>query len=467
MSSDSDTPMELLDALPMGILVLSEDLVVRYWNRILADWTGLAPEQVVGRPVAEVVPSLAATRYLDRISPVFSGGPPVLFSPQLHPHLIPCSRADGAARIQQTTVTPLLLHGTNHALLSVQDVTDLVLTAKESRQLHQQALDEICRREQAEEALQAGAQRLRAIVENTVKAIIVINQAGIIEEFNPAAERIFGYGAEKVVGANVSLLMPEPYRSEHDGYLQRYLTGGESHIIGVGREVTGRRNDGATFPMHLAVGRMELGDRVTFVGVLHDITAQKQLEEHLRILSLKDGLTGIYNRRAFDESLEKEWRRGRRQHSALSLILLDIDFFKRYNDTYGHQVGDTCLKIVARKVAASVHRPGDLVARYGGEEFVVLLPETPLDEAQQVAERIRQAVAQLAIPHSSSEVAPVISISLGVAGMVPDRQHSSEALLQYADRALYGAKSNGRNRVCIVRPGTDVTPYQADFGTSS
>ncbi len=451
----------LLDAVPIGVLVLSEQLLIRCWNRILADWTGVSSEQAVGRPVAELAPQLTTPRYLSRIRPVFAGGPPVLFSPQLHPHLIPCNRPDGAPRIQQTTVTPLSLDGTTHALLAVQDVTDLVLTARESRQLHQQALDEIRRREEAEEALQAGAQRLRAIVENTVEAIIVINQRGVIEEFNPAAERIFGYRALEVIGANVRMLMPEPYRAEHDGYLERYLTGGASHIIGVGREVTGRHKDGGTFPLHLAVGRMALGDGVAFVGVLHDITDQKRLEEHLRALSMRDGLTGIYNRRTFDEALEREWRRALRQGQPLGLVMLDIDFFKRFNDSRGHQAGDACLKAVAQSVASAVYRPADLAARYGGEEFVALLPETGPEEAARIAERIRQGVELLAIPHGASDVAPQVTVSLGTASIRPRADQDAAQLVNLADQALYGAKSNGRNRVvaapAVPSPGGAVT----------
>jgi len=442
----------LLDSLPVGGLVLAEDLTVRFWNQALEEWTGIAREQVVGQPVANILPNLVSSRYLARIRPIFDGGPPVLFSPQLHPHLIPAVRPDGQQRIQQTTVTSVFLDGVVHVLFAVQDVTDLVLTARESRRLHQQALQEIEQRKAAETAQREGAERLRAIVDNAVEAIISINAECQIEAFNAAAVRLFGYEPCEVIGRNVHLLMPEPDHSLHDSYVQRFLQTGQPHIIGIGREVRGRRKDGTIFPMRLAVSETHISDERHFTGIIHDITPQKQLEEQLRALSLRDGLTGISNRRCFDETLEKEWRRELRQTEPLSLILLDIDFFKRYNDHYGHQAGDTCLKTVAECLAASVQRAGDLVARYGGEEFVVLLPETSLKNAEQVAEHIRQQVLQLAVPHQASDAAQIVTISLGVAGLVPSPGQASQQLLLMADQALYAAKAGGRNRVCVADP---------------
>lgn len=449
---NSGSVLQLLDVLPVGGLVLAADLTICFWNQVLEEWTGMSRHDVLGKPVADVLPNLGKSRYVARIKPVFDGGPPVLFSPQLHPHLIPAVRSDGQQRIQQTTVTALVVDNVTHVLFAIQDVTDLVLTARESRQLHQQAVQEIEHRKLAEAAQRESAERLRAIVENAVEAIIIINAGCTIEEFNAAAERLFGYEAEEVIGKNVRVLMPEPYCSQHDGYVQHFMETGQAHIIGIGREVTGLRKDRSVFPMRLSVSETRYNDTRHFTGIVHDITAQKQLEEHLRTLSMRDGLTGINNRRSFDEGFEKEWRRGLRHLKPLSLIMLDIDFFKRYNDTYGHQAGDICLKRVAECLATSVQRAGDLVARYGGEEFVVLLPETLSGHAEQVAEQIRQNVLQLAVPHDTSEAAKVVTISLGVAGLVPQAGQSSEQLLKLADQALYAAKASGRNRVCVADP---------------
>lgn len=247
--------------------------------------------------------------------------------------------------------------------------------------------------------------------------------------------------------------MPEPYTSEHDGYVQRFLQTGQARIIGSdnGIEMTGLRKDGTVFPMRLGISKMHVGNKVLFTGILNDITEQKRLEGQLRNMAMKDGLTGISNRRSFDEALAREWRRMQRECGELSIIFIDIDFFKHYNDTYGHQEGDSCLKAVAAAIDRSVHRPGDLAARYGGEEFVVLLPATGINAAVDLAEKIRMTVEELAIPHTASGAATHITISLGVASIVPDQWGQPEMLLNFADQGLYTAKASGRNRVEIAK----------------
>ena len=173
----------------------------------------------------------------------------------------------------------------------------------------------------------------------------------------------------------------------------------------------------------------------------------KRQADLLRSLSFLDGLTGIANRRRFDDAMTREWRRCTRSHLPLSLIILDVDHFKAYNDEYGHQAGDECLRLVAELLADRARRPSDLVARYGGEEFVCLLPETDGTGAIRVAEGFRAAVAKQRIPHAQSPVAPFVTISLGVATVTPSADGSPERLAEMADQLLYRAKRAGRNRV--------------------
>lgn len=168
------------------------------------------------------------------------------------------------------------------------------------------------------------------------------------------------------------------------------------------------------------------------------------LEAH----ALLDGLTDIPNRRRFDEALASEWRRAHRARTPVALVLADIDYFKSYNDHYGHGAGDACLKQVAAALAAALVRPGDLVARYGGEEFVALLPDTDSHGAREAAEHMRRQVEALRIPHRHSEAGEWVTISVGVAGCIPTDDESPALLLERADRALYRAKETGRNRVC-------------------
>lgn len=191
---------------------------------------------------------------------------------------------------------------------------------------------------------------------------------------------------------------------------------------------------------------------------INSITLRNRVNAHLiikfqadllREMAFIDGLTGVANRRRFDEQLQVEWRRCGRTRQPLALIMADVDFFKHFNDTYGHQRGDDCLHAIATVLKSGLRRPGDLVARYGGEEFVCLLPETSLAGAMDVAGTLERAVRAVGMEHADSTVAPVVTISLGVACQVPDRLHAADSLVMAADARLYLAKQTGRGRaVC-------------------
>jgi diguanylate cyclase (GGDEF)-like protein len=180
---------------------------------------------------------------------------------------------------------------------------------------------------------------------------------------------------------------------------------------------------------------------------LVDVTQQLNVaNKELQRLSTTDGLTGIANRRMFDELVKREWRRCARLKKPMALVMVDVDHFKQYNDTYGHQGGDECLKAVAAQVARAAPRASDLAARYGGEEFVLVLGETTVDGARWVANNIRQHVADLRMPHSASG-SGYVTVSCGVASVMPREGVPLETLLETADEALYKAKEQGRNRV--------------------
>jgi len=179
---------------------------------------------------------------------------------------------------------------------------------------------------------------------------------------------------------------------------------------------------------------------------INSVTLEASNRE-LSELSSLDPLTGLNNRGSFDAIIVQQWISALREGKPLSLIFMDVDFFKKYNDNYGHQAGDECLKLVAKAARGCVRRADDLCARYGGEEFVVLLPHVNIEEAVALAERIRAAVSSLNIRHEDSTVAPHVTVSLGVAGTVPAPDGGYTRLIEAADRALYRAKTGGRNRV--------------------
>ncbi len=203
--------------------------------------------------------------------------------------------------------------------------------------------------------------------------------------------------------------------------------------------------------------RNEAGEVESLIGFMFDISERKQteqqllqLQQQLEELSYLDGLTGVANRRMFDNRLQVEWSNAQRTSQPLSLILLDIDYFKEYNDHYGHIQGDDCLKNVALALSGAVVRPRDLMARYGGEEFVLLLPETDAQAAAQVAERCRQLIHEQQIQHAHSQVAPLLTLSLGVGTLIPGPFDQPQALLEQVDRLLYKAKHSGRNQAVLA-----------------
>lgn len=202
--------------------------------------------------------------------------------------------------------------------------------------------------------------------------------------------------------------------------------------------------DYVTKPIHWAVLRQRVR------RLLQQARLYQQLQEAniaSQRLATTDSLTQVGNRRRFDECLNLEWRRMARELAPLSLILCDIDFFKLYNDTYGHQAGDHCLQQVAKAISSCVRRPADLIARYGGEEFAVILPSTEVSGAVHMAENIRSGVQALEIAHANSPLDKYVTLSFGVASTIPSHEFSPETLIATADKALYQAKDSGRDRV--------------------
>jgi diguanylate cyclase (GGDEF)-like protein/PAS domain S-box-containing protein len=206
------------------------------------------------------------------------------------------------------------------------------------------------------------------------------------------------------------------------------------------------------------VVRTDDGEVDSLIGFMFDISERKKtedkvlaLQKELEALSFKDGLTGVANRRMFDSIMEVEWANARRTSQPLSMIMLDIDFFKQYNDHYGHVQGDSCLKLVGQVLSSAATRARDFVARFGGEEFVLVLPETDEKSAAKIAERCRSLLFKEQIAHEKSSASQILTVSLGVGTIIPTHGDEPIGFIEEVDRRLYLAKQNGRN--CIVKEG--------------
>jgi diguanylate cyclase (GGDEF)-like protein/PAS domain S-box-containing protein len=283
-------------------------------------------------------------------------------------------------------------------------------------------------------------ERMRNIVSTAFDSIITINERGIIETFNPAACRLFGYLEHEVIGRKVNVLMPSPDKEYHDMYIQRYIETGEGKIIQRPTVVRGLKRNGSTFSMVICVGAKKVGDNWMFTGICRDNTERYELEKKLEEMAVTDALTGVYNREYFIRRISDEFNRARRYRMDLSVVILDIGYIKEINDQYGHPEGDSYLVQFAAVLQQAV-RGFDVVARYSGAEFVLILPQTDMEHALEITERIRVAVSTMEIEHQERSIRD--TLTAGAASLLDCRATSDEELLQAADQALYLAKKQG------------------------
>lgn len=284
---------------------------------------------------------------------------------------------------------------------------------------------------------------LEAMSRASLDATIMVDDQGIIRFWNPAAERIFGYRENEALGRDLhALLAGGDFLERAARGLSEFARTGEGLVVDRTSEFQVRRADGEHIHVELCVAPFFHDDHWFAVGSLRDVTVRKLAEEQLNLLATTDELTGIFNRRRFMETAESEFARAARYNNPLSLIVFDIDYFKRINDSLGHAAGDEALKTVARLVTSKL-RGTDVLARIGGEEFAILLPETALGWAQLVADRCRLAIERAALAWEDRMF--TLTASFGVAELQP-----GEALPEFierADKAIYKAKQGGRNRV--------------------
>ena len=288
-------------------------------------------------------------------------------------------------------------------------------------------------------------------------AVALISQDGTMYMRHPYSEKIIGMDLMGASSFRHFLLSPEGTffdTSTIDGtsrlYYYKHFSSLPFYIM-IAQGVPDIYAEWWHRAVRIAALTATLAAGFIMLSLLMSIQLQRRLraEEKLLLLARTDGLTGLNNRRTLDEILEHEWARARRVRSVFSLLFIDIDRFKSYNDTYGHQSGDNALAIVAQLIEASIRRPGDSAARYGGEEFVVVLPDTSLEGAAVIAEKIRAGISAQAVENSGSEYGHV-TVSIGVAASAPERGTDVAGILNAADEALHQAKSTGRNKVVLA-----------------
>ncbi|MCW8444527.1 diguanylate cyclase [Fluoribacter gormanii] len=331
-------------------------------------------------------------------------------------------RKDGTCFPVSLITTPIMLKNNKGIVIAFHDITKSVEERNRLREM-------------------------QAAIEQSPVSVLIVDKQRTIIYANPQIIKLTGYSKEELYGKKTDIF--------HNNMTPRSVLTDLWKKIQSGISWTGEllyhRKNGSTFWQSWSIAPVfnTLGEIQHFVGVGEDISEKKKLQVLLQEMSYLDGLTAIANRRRFDDFLKQEWKRALRYSKPIAIIMMDIDFFKRYNDSLGHLAGDDALKFVAQALKKRVTRSTDLLARYGGEEFTCILPDTQMEGAIKFAESLRQAVRNLELPHPDSDASRFVTISVGVAACIP-KEDNPTRLLDLADDAMYRAKTLGRNRVEFI-----------------
>lgn len=484
----------VLDHIPMGICVLRKDSVVLFWNKCIEDWTGIQRKNISGTEIFAHFPHLRDPKYSLRLKDVFEGGPPTVFSSQLHKCIIPSYKPDKRLRLQHTIVTPVPAFNEKdfYALFTMEDVTELTNSIQEYRVMRDHALEEIKERSRVaeelkkhqyylEELVDARTSNLTAANERLQKEIVernkveehlrknerflsmifdsirdpfcIIERNYTIVRANEAYVQMRGKLLEDFIGKRCYEVLQNRGAQCDDCVVEKTFISGDTCVKDKPFSLSGGFETWVeiyTYPI------FNEEDRITHViEYTRDVTERKRAEKEkqylikeLEYLSRTDSLTGLLNRRALIERFNHEISRAKRYDSELSIIFCDIDRLKEVNDTCGHNTGDKVIQAVSETMEG-VLRNADVAGRYGGDEFLVILPETPLDGAENLAERIRSAVEKVELRLENGHTIGM-SISLGIAKLDTSKE-DIDMVTKRADAALYTSKREGRNRVYVIR----------------
>jgi diguanylate cyclase (GGDEF)-like protein/PAS domain S-box-containing protein len=415
----------ILDALDFGIIILDHERRVVGWNDWVAQRSGIPKDAALGCLLDEMMPDIVDSRLATAIHLALGNGITSYLSRAIHKTPMPLYREKLASvkeRIQQEIIVKSLPNGEKRqCLIEIRD-----------------ASSDYAR----EQALRENEQKLRTVLEDQLDMICRFFPDTTLTYVNGAYAKHFGEKPENLIGKRVIDFLPMNEQTGMTNHLAKF-----SSRVPV-RQVERQIETPTGIRWHLWTDRAIFdgeGNIVQFQSIGSDITARKELEDQLRQLATIDSLTGLANRRHFLASANKEFSTMRRHGRELAFFALDIDHFKKINDTYGHAIGDAALRRFA-EVCQETLRSSDIIGRLGGEEFAVALPEISLDTANDVAERLRKLISEIRVPTPQGDVA--FTVSIGVTCAMPEDTSAERALIR-ADIALYSAKRSGRNQIKV------------------
>jgi diguanylate cyclase (GGDEF)-like protein/PAS domain S-box-containing protein len=431
---------EALYKLPVGVFILESDSIVSLWNAILEEWTGIDAEKIVGLPITEFFPHFGEPYFGERLAGIFAGGPPVVFSAQLHTSAVPCKTRHGKDRLQKTTVIPISRAGGGwRALCVVQDETDLSSLITEIAGIRDALRLEIARGTKAEAELRRQNAFLETLLNTIPSPIYCTGPDGRYISCNMAFEGLWGKTRQEIAGKKPKELWPKAtpdfMRLGDDVLLKKP---GTKRVEAGVRDVTGKYHEMIVFKASYPDADGGVGG---IVGVAMDITEHKDNLRKIEYLAHHDALTGLPNRKLFLERLEHALAGAKRTQSLVGLIYLDLDRFKDINDSLGHHAGDQALIEFSRRVLDKL-RETDTMARIGGDEFVVIAENIKFPaDLSVIASKIEDCLKP---PMPLAGIMTPVRASIGVS-CHPWHGDTPDALLRAADQDMYQRKKDRRS----------------------
>jgi diguanylate cyclase (GGDEF)-like protein/PAS domain S-box-containing protein len=350
-------------------------------------------------------------------------------------------RKDGIYYWVSSTIVPFLDDsGLPYQYISVRTDITAIKEAEQVLMRSKSELEKLVHERTAD--LEEREELLQSITTAAQDAVIMIDSNGNVTHWNPAAEKMFGYSLGEIFGRNLhSLVVPSRYLDAHHAAFPKFIQTGAGALIGAVTEVDAQKRDGSEFPIEISIAAIRVKNNWHAVAIVRDITIRKLADDRLKEMASTDPLTGAFNRRRFNEVMQTEIARAKRYGTPITLIIFDIDHFKRINDTYGHSAGDQVLRKLASLVSGNI-RDTDIFARWGGEEFVILATNCDTHSLVGLAEKIRKLIEACMFDEVDK-----VTCSFGVTGYLAG--DDQESIVKRADSNLYRAKETGRNRVCV------------------